>query len=69
METPILDKYSLHPIGGYCTCFSNPYGVCMICSAIKAQKARWAALNEIELKKAEKEYESIKEYDYDRGGR
>ena len=41
-QTPILDKFNLHPCGGYCTCFANPYSSCSICEAIRKLLLRWA---------------------------
>lgn len=57
MSTPILDKYGLHPMGGYCTCFSDPYGTCKICKAVKEQVKRWDALSPEDRKKAEEEHD------------
>lgn len=61
MKTPTLDKYSLHGASGYCTCFSNPYGRCMVCKAIREQQKRWAALTPEVRAKAEAEAEAVVE--------
>lgn len=53
----ILDKKGLHPVGGYCTCYSAPYSVCSICCAVKEQERRWKELTPKERKEAMAEYE------------
>src|ERR1035441_6990674 len=52
-RTPTLDKFSLHPLGGHCTCFSSPYSACRICCAIKEQQERWKNLKPVDKKKAD----------------
>lgn len=59
-STPIMDKYDLHSTGGYCTCFSNPYGHCSTCARVAAAVARWDALSPELRKLAEIESESLK---------
>ena len=54
-STPTLDKYNLHPCGGRCTRFSNPYSECTTCERIKEHQRRWAALSPEDRKKAEAE--------------
>lgn len=56
MKTPTLDKFGLHPMGGYCTCYSNPYATCAICKACDEQQERWKKLSPKNRKKAETEY-------------
>lgn len=45
MKTPTLDKFGLHPAGGYCTCFTHPYSKCAACESVQLHKQRWAALS------------------------
>jgi hypothetical protein len=52
MNTPTLDKFGLHPVGGYCTCYSNPYARCDACAAVRAHKERWDGLSADDRKKA-----------------
>ena len=56
-NTPTLDKFRLHPMGGYCTCFSKPWAVCSICTAVEALQERWKNLSPENRKKAIKESE------------
>lgn len=44
-KTPVLDKFRLHPFGGYCTCFSSPYSECRICKASAESVKRWKELS------------------------
>ena len=62
-STPIMDKYNLHSTGGYCTCYSNPYGHCTTCATNAAAVARWNALTPKQRRLAEAESESLKEPD------
>jgi hypothetical protein len=55
--TPTLDKFRLHPVGGYCTCFSSPYSTCTVCKAIKNLQERWDNLLPDDKVKALKEYD------------
>lgn len=56
-RTPTLDKFYLHPFGGYCTCFSNPYAPCDICERSKDQVKRWERLTPEQKAMADAEYE------------
>lgn len=51
-KTPILDKFNLHPRGGYCTCFSHPHSACEICQLSREYVRRWEALSPQDRKKA-----------------
>lgn len=53
MKTPILDKYDLHPFGGYCKDFEPGEFE----RRAKAQKERWAKLTPEERILAEREYD------------
>jgi len=57
-RTPTLDKFNLHPRGGYCTCFSRPYAVCEICLACDELQKRWKNLSPENRKKAIAESEA-----------
>ncbi len=67
MTTPTLDKHALHPVGGYCTCFSNPYDTCRTCAAVQANIERWDALTPEERSKAQREYDYAYPKSYDTG--
>jgi hypothetical protein len=72
-NTPTLDRYNLHPFGGYCTCITHPYSECKTCSTIKAKRDRWNKLSHKDRKRAEAEldlaYPKKGDNDYGNGGR
>ncbi len=67
----IIDKYKLHPIGGYCTCFSQKYTECKICSAVAALQERRKQVLPEEEAQLQREYNLLypKTYDSDEPGR
>lgn len=58
-KTPILDKFHLHPFGGRCTCFSNPYDMCIICKRSSEFRKRWDSLLPEDRIKAEAEMDIV----------
>jgi predicted Fe-S protein YdhL (DUF1289 family) len=54
-RTPILDKFNLHPCGGHCTCFSQPFTACASCKAVLANVQRWKDLSPENRKRAKAE--------------
>ena len=55
-QTPTMDKYNLHGVGGYCNDPATD-------RAIAALQARWDALSKKDRKKAQKEYDNSCEPD------
>jgi hypothetical protein len=55
--TPVLDKYKLHPAGGYCTCKMHAGSICPACTRVRQHSANWEGLTPQLLQLANAEYD------------